>query len=154
MLQNDRVLPSCLYRRRVDLNRDLDDRLTSNRVGNCTSFFRKLRHWRILVLRFIETSIFTRQIDQLLDEEEYRGLQLALATSPRSGDVVPGGAGLRKLRWPVAGSGKRGGLRILYYWNATEGIVYLLFTYRKSRRTDLTRRQLRDLARLIRQELG
>lgn len=67
-------------------------------------------------MRFIETPIFTREVTTLLSDEEYRGLQLALALRPEAGAVIRGGGGLRKLRWSIAGKGKRGGVRIIYYW--------------------------------------
>lgn len=55
---------------------------------------------------FVETSTFTRQVIELLDDEEYRRLQEVLLMRPEAGDLIPGGGGLRKLRWRVAGKGK------------------------------------------------
>lgn len=64
---------------------------------------------------FIETSIFTRDIQRLLPEENYRQLQTALMLRPELGERIPGSSGLRKVRWGVPGEGKRGGLRVIYY---------------------------------------
>jgi mRNA-degrading endonuclease RelE of RelBE toxin-antitoxin system len=64
----------------------------------------------------IETSIFTRQVQALLDDDEYRRLQTALVIRPDIGDLIPGGGGLRKMRWSAQGRGKRGGVRVIYYW--------------------------------------
>ena len=61
-------------------------------------------------MQFIETPIFTKQITELLSDEEYRRLQEVLLLRPEAGDLIPGGGGLRKLRWRVSGTGKRGGL--------------------------------------------
>ena len=67
--------------------------------------------------------------------------------------MIRGTGGLRKLRWNVAGTGKRGGVRLLYYWDKPEETIYLLFLYTKSDREDLSPPQLSILSRLIREEL-
>lgn len=64
---------------------------------------------------FVETSIFTRQVTELLPDEEYKRLQEAQLLRPAAGDLIPGSGGLRKLRWRLADKGKRGGVRIIYY---------------------------------------
>ena len=61
----------------------------------------------------IETSVFTRQLLSLLSDEEYRKLQVALANRPNIGDLIKGSGGLRKVRWAIEGSGKRGGVRVI-----------------------------------------
>jgi hypothetical protein len=68
-------------------------------------------------MRFIETPVFTRTLVALLDDEEYRYLQLALLQRPAAGALIPKGGGLRKLRWSLPGRGKRGGLRVIYFWD-------------------------------------
>jgi len=88
-----------------------------------------------------------------LPDDEYRRLQLALVLRPEQGALVPSGQGLRKLRWGRPGRGKRGGLRVLYYWDKEAETVYLLFVYEKSRQADLTPDQAKALGRLIREEL-
>jgi len=100
----------------------------------------------------VETPVFTRRICDLLPDGEYRRLQLALVLRPEQGALVPGGQGLRKLRWGQPGRGKRGGLRVLYYWDKDPETVYLLFVYEKSRQADLTPNQAKALGRLIREE--
>jgi hypothetical protein len=62
----------------------------------------------------IETSIFFRQMQALLSDEEYRQLQMALVLHPDMGAVIPGSGELRKARWSLAGRGKRGGVRTIY----------------------------------------
>jgi hypothetical protein len=59
------------------------------------------------VLTFVETKLFTQLVPQYLSDEEYRELQHALAVNPEAGDLVRGSGGVRKLRWGVAGRGKR-----------------------------------------------
>ena len=102
---------------------------------------------------FIETLVFSDHLYELLSDDEYRGLQLALTLRPEQGNLIPGGGGLRKLRWRLRGKGKSGGLRIIYYWDPAESAVYLLFLYPKSRQDDLTASQLRLLRRIVQEEL-
>ena len=64
---------------------------------------------------FIETSLFTKEIQRLLPDESYRMLQAVLMLRPDAGSVIRGSGGLRKIRWSVPGSGKRGALRVIYF---------------------------------------
>ena len=104
-------------------------------------------------MRFVETPIFTREVTELLSDEEYRGLQLALLFRPEQGPVIPKGGGLRKIRWRKSGSGKRGGLRMIYFWDKDSDTIYMLFVYQKNEQEDLTPNQLRVLRKLVREEL-
>jgi len=89
-------------------------------------------------LLFIETPTFQKQIDALLDREAQRGLQNLLLANPQAGDLIQGTGGLRKLRFGEPGRGKRGGLRIIYYYRVNQAQILLLLAYRKARQTDLT----------------
>ena len=104
-------------------------------------------------MRFVETPVFTREVTELLSDEEYRGLQLALLFRPEQGPLIPRSGGLRKLRWRRGGGGKRGGLRVIYYWDNNADTVYMLFAYPKTKQEDLTPSQLRVLSKLVREEL-
>jgi hypothetical protein len=101
---------------------------------------------------FIETSVFTREIMGLLPDGEYRKLQTALMYRPDAGDIVRGGGGLRKVRWNLPGTGKRGGLRVIYYWDPPD-TVYMLLPYRKTDQDDLTPEQLKFLRALVKEWL-
>ena len=103
---------------------------------------------------FIETPIFTDEIRTLLPDENYRALQLALFFRPDAGAIIPRSGGLRKLRWHLSQSGKRGGLRVIYYWDKPADILYMLWVYKKNRQEDLTASQLKILSRLIREYLA
>lgn len=69
------------------------------------------------------------------------------------GDVVPGGKGLRKIRWRIEGKGKRGGARIIYYFASEKGYIYLLAIYGKNQKTDLEKDQLKKLAEQVQEWL-
>ena len=103
-------------------------------------------------MRFVETPVFTRAVTALLDEEQYRALQLALALRPEQGDVIRGSGGLRKLRWGIAGRGKRGGARVIYHWDKPTHTFYMLYAYTKQEQGDVTPQQVKVLRRLVREE--
>ena len=103
-------------------------------------------------MRFIETPIFTEDVSHELSLEEYRQMQLALMLRPEQGAVISGSGGLRKMRWRRAGMGKRGGLRVIYFWEAESEAFYMLTVYRKSDLEDLSARQLKILRRLVAEE--
>ena len=103
-------------------------------------------------MEFIETPIFTEQIRSLLSDEEYCALQHALLLRPEQGPIIKGGGGLRKVRWGARGRGKRGGLRVIYYWHQIDGVFYMIFAYVKSAKDDLTQAQLRQLRRIVTEE--
>ncbi len=102
---------------------------------------------------FVETPIFTREVHDLIPDDDYQNLQFALLLRPEAGSIIPGSGGLRKVRWGSAGKGKRGGLRVIYYWNKAEECIYMLLVYGKSRQVDLTKEQLRTLRKLVKENL-
>ena len=95
---------------------------------------------------FVETEIFTRRCLEILEDEEYSLLQADLIRSPKSGDLIPGGKGLRKLRWAADGKGKRGGARVIYYLYLGEKKILMIYIFKKSDQVDLSREQLKMLA--------
>lgn len=104
------------------------------------------------VVIFLETPVFTCQIKELVEDEEYRLLQLRLVANPDAGDLIPRSGGLRKIRLGVAGRGKRGGARVIYYWVTAKSQIYMLLVYAKNVREDLTADQLQILRALVKQE--
>jgi hypothetical protein len=102
---------------------------------------------------FVETPVFTRELQTLLPDDVYSSLQLALMFRPEAGAVISGGAGVRKIRWSLPGKGKRGGVRVIYYWQRSEEVIYMLWIYPKSRQEDLTQEQLRMMRRYVKENL-
>lgn len=79
-------------------------------------------------------------------EEELDQLKTALAAAPTAGDIIPGGGGLRKLRWGREGTGKRGGVRVIHYYYDQDVPLFLLDIFAKNEADDLTAAELRELA--------
>ena len=102
---------------------------------------------------FIETPVFTKLVEDLLPHDSYVDLQHALLLRPDTGSVIPGSGGIRKSRWGIEQQGKRGGLRVIYYWDKPNETIYMLLIYRKSEREDLTPDQIKFLRRLIKEYL-
>jgi hypothetical protein len=101
---------------------------------------------------FLETSAFTARIERLLGDEAYRALQAHLVRQPTSGDVIAGTGGLRKLRWGTQGRGKRGGIRVIYFWHPISRRMLMLFAFAKNEASDLTAEQRRVLRRIVEAE--
>lgn len=97
----------------------------------------------------IETIVFTRLIRELLHDDEYQDLQQFLVQQPDSGDLIPGGGGLRKLRWKLEGRGKRGGVRVIYYWMTRDDQLLMIYIYKKSKQADLSKAQLKILRDIV-----
>jgi mRNA-degrading endonuclease RelE of RelBE toxin-antitoxin system len=94
---------------------------------------------------FIETPVFTRRVQEFLHDDEYGKLQAFLSEHPEAGKIIRHSGGIRKLRWAGSGRGKRGGLRVIYYWWVAKDRISLLMVYPKSKRDDLTADQLKQL---------
>jgi len=100
----------------------------------------------------IETPIFTKQLLSTLSDDEYRLFQANLLERPDAGKIIPGGGGLRKVRWALPGRGKSGGVRVIYYWFMALETILLLFMYPKNVQDNLTQNQLKQLKRIIEEE--
>jgi hypothetical protein len=107
-------------------------------------------------MEFIEAPAFTRHVYEYLSEEGYRRLQNHLALAPETGDVIPGTGGFRKIRWADArrSKGRRGGLRVIYYYFAGEQQIWLMTLYDKDETADLTPKEKRALKDAIELELN
>lgn len=80
---------------------------------------------------FIETEIFTEDVQKLLTDDEFSRFQFFLALNPDYGEVIPETGGLRKVRWVSGGKGKRAGVRVIYFHQVKHYEIRLLLIYRK-----------------------
>ncbi|MFO1103554.1 MAG: type II toxin-antitoxin system RelE/ParE family toxin [Methylocystis sp.] len=96
-----------------------------------------------------ETQIYLSRAEGLMSESERSAIVDLLAASPDVGDLIPGTGGLRKVRVPLAGRGKRGGAQVIYYFHDQTLPIYLLLAYAKNERDDLSSEQKAVLLRLV-----
>lgn len=119
--------------------------------GNRNKFDSPPMAYIIQFMEFIETPTFTRLLADLLTDDEYAVLQGALIENPERGDVIQGGGGIRKLRYGLSGRGKRGGVRVIYYWQREDGQIYMLLIYPKSKKDTLTDKETAVLRHLVKE---
>ena len=100
-------------------------------------------------ITFIEAPAFSKLVYDYLDDAEYAAMQWSLALHPGTGDVIPGSGGIRKLRWKAEGRGKRGGVRVIYYWRNRAGEIWLLTIYAKNETENVAVEVLRQLKQEI-----
>jgi hypothetical protein len=98
---------------------------------------------------FIETSLFTKYRSNYLNDEAYRTLQDFLMQQPGAGDIIQGTGGLRKLRWSLGSKGKRGGIRIIYFFEIKKSHIYLMTLYSKNEMLDLSVQEKKLLKQLL-----
>jgi mRNA-degrading endonuclease RelE of RelBE toxin-antitoxin system len=103
-------------------------------------------------VEFVRFPSFEKSAVGLLSEADILELEMLLLAHPHAGDLIPGGRGLRKLRRPAKGRGKRGGARIIYYHVNAQHLILLIVAYAKNEQEDLDRRQLQILANLVKSE--
>jgi len=103
---------------------------------------------------FVELPRFERLRSSYMDDDAYKALQNELMLNPLAGDVMEGTGGLRKLRQPDPrrGKGKRGGLRVIYYWWLGGEQFWLFTVYDKDQADDLTPEQRKAVKRLLETE--
>lgn len=123
--------------------------------GVQTTFIRNLRIIKQMKAVFVELPPFNRVRAEYLDEEAFLSLQLALLSQPDAGDLIQGTGGLRKLRHadPRRGKGKRGGLRVIYYWWLGGDQFWLFTVYDKDEADDLNAKERKALKALLDAEL-
>jgi len=103
-------------------------------------------------MKIVETTVFTRRVIKVLTDDEYRLRQQALVVRPEMGQIIVGSGGIRKVRWKVQASGKRGGVRMIYDWAVSQDTILMLFIYGKNERSDLTPAQLKVLKQIVEDE--
>lgn len=91
----------------------------------------------------IETPTFTKQADQIWTADERLEFVDFLVANPTAGVVIPKSEGARKVRWTVKGSGKRGGVRVVYFNFDEKGIIYLVAIYQKTAKDNITGKEIK-----------
>ena len=87
-----------------------------------------------------------------MSDDSYRELQNTLIACPETGKIIKGSGGIRKVRWGTDDQGKRGGIRVIYYWAANANQIFMLMVYPKKERDNLTEQQLLLLKKIVERE--
>ncbi|AUN93667.1 type II toxin-antitoxin system RelE/ParE family toxin [Pseudazoarcus pumilus] len=101
------------------------------------------------MLTVVETPLFQRQWPAYWTEEERGAFAAYIAEHPSAGDVVPESGGIRKVRWSRAGSGKSGGVRVIYFTRTAQGEIVLLTLYAKARTDNISGAKLKEIRRAL-----
>lgn len=104
-----------------------------------------------MTLTFVETPIFSRQLAECVEDEDFRAFQNELLGDPESGDLLVGCRGLRKTRMTLAGRGKSGGARVIYLHLPEDHVLYLFLLFKKSDTANLSKSQRNQLGILAEQ---
>ncbi|QUX97344.1 hypothetical protein C0J08_18950 [Marinomonas sp. CT5] len=97
----------------------------------------------------VETPIFTKLINEIMSDDEYKELQEALVIKPDLGVLIKNSGVLRKICWSMDSGGKRGGVRIIYYWMTTNEQLYMMYIFPKSTQENLTDAQTKALRQIV-----
>jgi hypothetical protein len=100
----------------------------------------------------VETPLFIRQAAAVWDDAEREDFIEFIARNPEAGDIIPDTGGVRKVRWARAGSGKRGGVRVIYFYHDGNHPLYLLMVYAKAKQENLSadeKQTVRKLAAIL-----
>ena len=97
---------------------------------------------------FIESPVFTADVQKLLTDESYANLQLHLAEYPFTSDLIKDTGGLRKIRWASGGRGKSGGVRVIYFHVVADAQIRMILIYKKGIKDDLTAKEKKVLRKL------
>ncbi len=104
---------------------------------------------RSIPMTVVETPCFLREATVALTGEERVEVIEFLAANPEAGEVMPGTGGGRKIRWKAGGRGKRGGVRVIYYFHNESLPIFLLSVFSKSEKTDLTKAEQNEMKALL-----
>ena len=104
-----------------------------------------------MIAEIVSLSGYESQVSALLNEEERMAMEFFIACAPKDHPVMPGSGGFRKARWARRGKGKSGGLRVVYFFVAELGRIYMAAIYAKSRKETLSAADRNVLARLAAQ---
>jgi len=129
---------------------------TNPGIGGTVDRLTAMRNLRIVSgamerapMAVVETERFVKDARPLLPEPERMELLAFVAMNPQAGEIIPETGGVRKLRWALAGRGKRGGARVIYYYHSQDLPVFLLEVYAKSEKANLSKAERNAMKKLI-----
>jgi mRNA-degrading endonuclease RelE of RelBE toxin-antitoxin system len=102
-----------------------------------------------LYLTVVETRPFMAEVERCLSTDEREQFIEYIACNPTAGAVIRDTGGVRKVRWGAAGRGKRGGVRVIYYYHSERIPLFLLTVYAKAQKTDLSPTEKATMRRLV-----
>ena len=102
----------------------------------------------------VETPSYLRDASRFMTDAERRTVIDLIASAPQAGDLIPEGGGIRKLRVPASGRGKRGGGRVIYYHHSERVPVFLLAAFAKNEQADLSMAERHQLADAVKRAVG
>lgn len=104
-----------------------------------------------MIAEIVSLPGYESQVSALLTEDERLAMEFFIASDPERHPVIPGSGGFRKARWSRAGAGKSGGFRVVYYFHASPGQIFMAAIYAKSRLESLSSADRNILAKLAAQ---
>jgi len=102
-----------------------------------------------MFITLVELPEYIRDADRLLDDESKEDLKDFLTRNPTAGVIMPGTGGVRKLRWARRGSGKSGGVRVIYYFYNETIPLFLLNIFGKNEKANLSKAERNRMAKLV-----
>jgi len=102
-----------------------------------------------MLITIVELPEFIRSIKKLLSPQEKDNLLFHLSINPKSGNIIQGTNGVRKLRWARDGKGKSGGVRVIYFYYNDKMPLFLLTVFGKGTKDNLTKNERNELAKLV-----
>jgi hypothetical protein len=97
----------------------------------------------------VETARFLKDAKSLLSDSERGELVVFVGANPEAGEIIPDTGGVRKIRWALAGRGKRGGARVIYYYHNERLPLFLLAAYGKNETASLSKAERNAMKRLV-----
>ena len=97
----------------------------------------------------VETARFLKDAKPLMSDLEREELVMFVGANPEAGDIIPETGGVRKIRWALAGRGKRGGARVIYYYHNQRLPLFLLAVYGKNEKANLSKAERNAMKRLV-----
>ena len=101
-----------------------------------------------MIAEIVSLSGYESQVSALLSEDEQMAMEFYIACAPEDHPVIPGSGGFRKARWARRGKGKSGGLRVVYFFMAGPGRIYMAAVYAKTQKETLSAADQKVLAKL------